>query len=252
MVITHHMLKADLHIHTKGDPFDTFLQYTPQDLIKLAAKQKFDILSITWHNKVCDSKSLQAYAKQRGIMLFPGIELTIDKKHTLLYNITPEEAAKVKTFDDLYALKDHVAVGAAHPFFLLPSCLGKTVFEHPKLFDFMEHSHFYTKTIDLNRKAVRAAETLRIPMIANSDIHSLSWFGKDYTLLDAKPTVDGVLDALKKKATGQNKKLAEPMTTPHGFSEFLKTTVTFSPNALYYFLFQHGKQKEIMLDTNNA
>lgn len=241
------MLKADLHIHTKGDPIDYFLKYTPQDVIKLAAKQKFDVLSFTWHNKVCESKSLQAYAKQHGITLLQGTELSINKKHTLVYNITQEEAAKIKTFDDLYTLKDHVVVGAAHPFFILPTCLGNTVFEHPKLFDFIEHSHFYTKTINFNKKAACAAEKLQIPLVANSDIHSLSWFGKEYTMIDAPPTTDGIIDALKKKATGKNVKIVQPFSTPHPLPAFLKTAVMFAPKSVYYFLFQHGKeQKERM------
>lgn len=238
------MLKADLHIHTKGDPVDYYLEYTPQDIVNIAAKQKYDVLAFTWHDKVFQTKPLQAYAKKKGITLLQGVELSIQKKHTLVYNITPEEAAKINTFEDLYALKDHVLVGAAHPFFILPSCLGNTVFEHPKLFDFMEHSHFYTKTINFNRKAAIAAERLQVPLLANSDIHSLSWFGKEYTMIDAKSTLDGIIDALKKKATGKNKKIATPYSSPHPFSTFLKTSILFAPKAVNYFLFEYDKKEK--------
>jgi len=158
-----------------------------------------------------------------------------------LKSSTPQEAANIKSFEDLYAVKDHALIGAPHPFFVLPSCLGNTVFKHPKLFDFMEHSHFYTKTINFNRKAALAAERLQVPLVANSDIHSLSWFGKDYTMIDAVPTVDGIIDALKKKAIGKNKNIATAFSTPHSFSTFLKTGILFAPKALHYFLFQHGK-----------
>ena len=238
------MLKADLHIHTKGDPVDYFLKYTPQDIIKLAAKQKFDVLSFSWHHKVFETKPLQSYAKKYGITLLQGTELSINKKHILLYNITPQEAARVKSFEDLYALSDHVLIGAPHPFFILPSCLGNTVFEHAPLFDFMEHSHFYTKTINFNKKAARAAQQLQVPLVANSDIHSLSWFGKEYTMIDAPPTVDGIIDALKKKATGQNVKKVQAFSTPHPLSTFLKTSILFAPKAVQYFLFQQGKKED--------
>lgn len=236
------MLKADLHIHTKGDPVDYFLTYTPQDLIKLAAKKKFDVLSFSWHHKVFETKSMQSYAKKYGITLLQGTELSIDKKHTLVYNITPKEAANINSFEDLYDLRDHALIGAPHPFFMIPSCLGNTIFEHPKLFDFIEHSHFYTKTINFNKKAALAAQKLQIPLVANSDIHSLSWFGKEYTMIDATPTVDSIIDVLKKKATAKNSYNVQPFSTPHSLSTFLKTSTLFAPKALYYLLFQNGKK----------
>ncbi len=237
------MLKADLHIHTKGDPVDTHLQYTAQDIVNLAAKQKFDVLGITWHNKIFETNQLRTYAKKKGITLLQGVELTVNNHHTLVYNITKEEAAKVKTLEDLYQFKDHVLIGAPHPFFLLPSCLGNSVFKHPKLFDFVEHSHFYTKRINFNKKAIFAAAQLKIPLVGNSDVHHLSMFGKDFTHIDAAPTVDGIIDVLKKKATGRNKKTVEVKTQPYKIGEFLKHTAYFMPKGISYFItkrFQKG------------
>lgn len=237
------MLKADLHIHTKGDPVDTQIQYTTQNIINLAAKQQFDVLGITWHNKIFETNTLKSYAKKKGIILLQGTELTIQNQHTLVYNITKEEAANVKTFEDLYQFKDHVLVGAPHPFFMLPSCLGNTVFKHPKLFDFIEHSHFYTKSINFNKKAVFAAAQLKIPLVANSDVHHLSMFGKDFTHIDAAPTPDAILDVLKKKARGRNKKLIEVETQPYKIGEFLRHTAYFTPKGISYFItnrFQKG------------
>ena len=230
------MLKADLHIHTKGDPVDTQIQYTTQDLINLAAKQKFDVLGITWHNKLFETNQLRSYARKKGITLLQGVELTVNNQHTLVYNITKEEAAKVKTLDDLYQFKDHVLVGAPHPFFVLPSCLGNNVFNHPKLFDFIEHSHFYTKRINFNKKAIFAAQQLQIPLVGNSDVHHLSMFGKDFTHIDAAPTTDAILDVLKKKAVGRNKKKVEVETQPYKIGEFLRHTAYFTPKGLSYFI----------------
>lgn len=240
------MLKADLHIHTKGDPQDIFLNYTPQDIIKAAAKQQFDVLAITWHNKICDANPLQQYAKQHGIFLLEGIEATIDGKHTLLYNISNKEMEKVKTHDDLYDLKDHVVVGAPHPFFMLPVCLGSRVTRHPKLFDFMEYSHFYTKRFNLNKKAAETARKLNLPIVANSDVHHFDLFGKDYSLLDTVPTKDAIIDLLKKKATGRNKNNIQAQTRPYTITEFLKNGVRYAPGGLYRFItgdleFQNGR-----------
>lgn len=227
------MLKADLHIHTKGDPQDILLRHTPMDVIKVAAKQNFEVLAFTWHNKIFDPTPLKAYAKKRGITLIPGIEATISGKHTLLYNISDKEMTKVKTHEDLYELKDHVVIGAPHPFFMLPVCLGKKIFEHKKLFDFIEHAHFYTEKINLNKKAVDAAKELHLPLVANSDLHFLPLFGKDYTLIDTVPTVDAILDALKKKAKGGNNLLVQPCTRPYTITEFITKGMIYAPAGLY-------------------
>jgi len=231
------MLKADLHTHTKGDPFDD-LQYTPKDLIKLAAKQKFEVLSFTWHNKICDPKPLQSFAKKYGILLIPGIEATISGKHTLLYNITNKEMKKVKTHDDLYDLKDHVVIGAAHPFFILPQCLGRKVFEHPKLFDFMETSHLYFKHFNLNKKAYSTAKKFNIPVVANSDVHYLSMFGKDYTMIDAGKNKDDILDAIK------SGKRINPITKPYSLKNFTKSVVTFAPAGVKFLLTKRRMEKK--------
>ncbi len=221
------MLKADLHIHTKGDPQDIYLDYTPQDIIKAAAKQKFDVLAITWHNKICNTKPLQYYAKQHGIFLFDGIEATIEGKHTLLYNISNKEMEKVKTHNDLYDIKDHVVLGAPHPFFILPVCLGSKVTKYPKLFDFIEYSHFYTKRFNLNIKAAEIARKLDLHVVANSDVHHFDLFGKDYSLLETIPTKDAIIDLLKKKATGKNKNRVKAQTRPYTITEFLKNGLRF-------------------------
>ena len=237
------MLKADLHIHTKGDPQDIFLNYTPQDIIKLAAKQKFDVLALTWHNKICDIKPLQSYAKKKGILLLSGIEATIEGKHTLLYNISNEEMQKVKTLHDLYDIKDHVVVGAPHPFFVLPVCLGNKVFTHKKLFDFIEYSHFYTEKLNLNSKAVAAAEALNIPLLANSDVHHLEMFGKDYSMLDTALSKDAIFDLLKKKATA---KKIQPKTKPYPLGEFILNGIRYAPGGIYRMITGDKKFEKIL------
>ncbi len=233
------MLKADLHIHTPGDPIDTQLTYTTKELIDLAAKLKYDVLGITWHHKVADISQWKSYAKKKNILLLAGTELDIEKKHTLLYNITQKEAEKIHSFDDVYKIKDHAFIGAPHPFFLLPSCLGKSVIQHKELFSFLEYSHFYTRSINLNNKAVAVAEQLQKHVVANSDLHHLETFGKEYTLLDTTPTADAVYDLLRKKAVGKNKKKVQYVTQPYSLKEFLKYTFYFIPHGLHYFATKH-------------
>jgi predicted metal-dependent phosphoesterase TrpH len=228
------MLKVDLHMHTKGDPVDTDLEYTPKDMIQRAAKLNFNAIAITWHNKVCETKPLEAYAKKKGIMLLQGVELTIDGKHTLLYNVTQKEVDKIKTMEDLEKIKDHALIGAPHPYYLLPNCLGRKLKQHKEVFDFVEHSHFYTKGFNLNKRAVIAARELKLPLIANSDMHDIPMFGKDFTLIDAPSKPEEIINAIKKQKNKPTKKVAA-QTRPYTAGEFLKITSFFVPKGLRYF-----------------
>src|SRR3989338_9121674 len=99
------MLKAELHTHTNDDPKDKkWITYSTRELVEEAIRKKFDVLAITCHNFFYQNKELQEYAKKRGLILIFGIEKDVENKHVLLYNITPEDAIKVNTFDDLATL----------------------------------------------------------------------------------------------------------------------------------------------------
>ncbi len=60
-------LKADLHLHTQEG--DGFIAYDARGLIRQAEQAGFSVLSVTNHNVVTFSQDLQAYARERGILL---------------------------------------------------------------------------------------------------------------------------------------------------------------------------------------
>ncbi|MBW3017073.1 hypothetical protein KY316_01770, partial [Candidatus Woesearchaeota archaeon] len=62
------MLKCDFHIHTGEDSYDS-IPYSSRELIKLAAKQKYDVLAITNHNKCTANQDIKRFAKKLGILL---------------------------------------------------------------------------------------------------------------------------------------------------------------------------------------
>ena len=97
------MLKCQLHTHTAGDALD-YIPYSPKELIKKAAQLDYKVLAITCHNKVIFNKPLKKFAEKHGILLIPGIELDIGKKHILALNVN-KEIENVKTFKDLRKYK---------------------------------------------------------------------------------------------------------------------------------------------------
>lgn len=201
--------KADLHLHTwEGE---RWIAYGARELIDRAARDGYQVLSITNHNTVTFSEELAAYAGERGILLVPGVEATIEGKHVLLYNLDVP-VARIRTFADLRRLKgpDWLVV-AAHPFFPHPTCLRDRLLREIDLFDAIEFSHFFTPRIDFNRRAVRLAREIGLPLVGTSDSHLMRQFGTTYSLIEGGPTVASVLKAIQK---GQVRVVTAPLRLP--------------------------------------
>lgn len=98
---TNYMLKTDFHIHYGEDAHGE--KYSAKDVIRFYAKQKFDAIALTNHNKITYDDELISYASSKGIVLIPGTELKVEGKHVLILNIEDNEKIKnTKTFQDLY------------------------------------------------------------------------------------------------------------------------------------------------------
>lgn len=191
------LLKADFHTHSREDPHD-FIRHTALELIQEAARQGFDVLAITCHNKRIHTEELARRAADVGLLLIPGVEAAIEGKHTLLLDM-PYSRLKVRRFAEVRRLRrDGGLVIAPHPFFPAPKCLNSKLRENLDLFDAIEFSHMYTQTIDFNKKAVAYAHKMELPLVGNSDTHRLWQLGTTYTLLEAeKKTIEGVFAAIR-------------------------------------------------------
>ena len=71
------MLKIELHAHTGDDPVDV-IPYTTFELIDHAAALGYDALAITLHEHQLDLRRFLPYAAERGVVLIPGVERTIE------------------------------------------------------------------------------------------------------------------------------------------------------------------------------
>ena len=129
------MLKVELHTHTADDPQDR-VPYSACALIDRAAALGYDGLAITLHDRQLDVRPLARYAAERGIILIPGIERTVEGRHVLLLNFE-RGADEVRSFADVARLKRQAPglVIAPHPFFPAPQCLLGRLHQHAGLFD---------------------------------------------------------------------------------------------------------------------
>ena len=194
------MLKVELHCHSDIDPSD-IIPYSTRGLIDHAARLGFHALAITPHDKHFDPTADAEYARNMGITLIAGIERTVHGKHVLLLNF-PAACAQVQTFDDIAALKAAHPKGlvvAPHAFFPNPSALrGKRMDKHAALFDAVEINALYTRVIDFNARAVRWAKEHGVPLVGNSDLHTLDHLGRTYSLVDAEPYADAICEAIRR------------------------------------------------------
>jgi predicted metal-dependent phosphoesterase TrpH len=200
--VTHNLersrpLKADLHLHTADDPLDS-VRYTAKEIISKAAEEGFDVLSITNHQILTFSPELFFYARERGILLIPGVEVTIRRRHVLLLNPPPGKIGS--EFSHLSKLRrPETLIVAPHPYFPGTYSLNGHLLKHRYLFDALEYCHFYSPRINFNQKAIEVCQTHGFPLIGNSDAHFLSQFGTTYSLIYAEKNLKSIFSAIREK-----------------------------------------------------
>lgn len=210
------MLKIDFHTHTKYSVND-LLRHSPKDIVDRALALGFDALAITDHDTGRGYYSVRDYARKKGLLLVPGIELTLSGKHVLALNagegLMNSNGGHGLTLDNLESIKDEnegVFLVAVHPWFPLGHCLKSLVFNYIRFFDAIELNSYYSRHVDFNKKAFEAARRFGKPLVGFSDAHFLDDFGAIYTLVDADRSVDSILDALR---VGRARVVTSPMTS---------------------------------------
>ena len=190
------MLKVELHTHTSDDPQDR-IPHSACALIDRAAALGYDALAITLHDRQLDVCPLAPYAAERGIILIPGIERTIEGRHVLLLNFA-RGAEDVKSFRDVARLKREAPglVIAPHPFFPAPHSLLGRMNQHADLFDAVEYNAMFTASLNFNARAERWAQRHGKPMVGNGDVHRLEQLGTTYSLVDAERDPASICEAI--------------------------------------------------------
>src|SRR6185436_2560983 len=100
--------------------------------------------------------------------------------HVLLINFPKSLSESIRTFADLVrarAQTPEALIIAAHPFYPNGTCLKDKLLKHGRLFDAVEVSGFYHRRWNPNRQAEAAALRLGLPLVGNSDTHTLEQFG---------------------------------------------------------------------------
>ncbi len=191
------MLKVDFHTHTADDPRD-YIGFSAEKLIEQAARLGIDAIAITNHDVVTFSRELEEKAAKLGVLLIPGIELTLSNKHVLVINPDFRAAPDFGLLEDLAEIRNATnLVIAPHPFYPGFKCLGSKLAEYIEHFDAVEFSFFYNHLINRNKKAVRFAQAHGKPLVGSSDCHNIWQIGATCTLVEAEKNISSVIAAVK-------------------------------------------------------
>ena len=224
----------DLHIHTLDDPLDA-LDYTAHQLLERAKALGFGVLAITLHDAVFQRREVFEDAASMGILLISAAEMRLHGADIVLLNVAPEEAAALKSFDDVRQLRaargDTIFTFAPHPFYVMGGSIGgERLVANIDCFDAIEICHFHKGWFDRNRPAREVATRFQKPLLATSDAHQLSAFGSHYTSIPRPPelTPEAVFAALR---SGVGRLTSPPAT----FADLLGT--------LYFIFVVHPSRK---------
>ena len=195
-------IKIDLHIHTLDDPKDA-VDYSAHQLLERARSLGLRVLAITLHDAVFDRQEVFADAAAMGILLIPAAEVRLCGADVIVLNVTGEEIAQLRNFDDLRRLRARRGTSiftiAPHPFYVLGGSIGARLFKEIDCFDGIEICHFHKGLFNPNRRAAKVGSRFGKPLIATSDAHRLHAFGRHYTTILRPPelTTENVFTALR-------------------------------------------------------
>ncbi len=190
-------MRCDLHIHTSYS-FDCLS--SPKKMVDAAIKKGIDCLAITDHSQIQGSLEAIIYAKDKPILIIPGIEAKSKEGDILGLNLKTIIPDKLSAKETIKRIKK--AGGMAiipHPFGLL-SAFKTNLDDLVNEIDGVEI--FNASVLGLgNKKAVAFAEKFKLPFTAGSDAHGPNFVGKTYLEIPGDNlSIEEVLIQIKQRA----------------------------------------------------
>lgn len=189
-------IKLDFHLHTQEDPHD-YIKYDSIKLVDMMAERGYKAFAVTNHDRFTWSERLRDYAKERGIIVFRGVERTVRGRHILLINFKGELSDYRSLHDIETAKRPDNLVIAAHPYFPMPTASGRLLDRHPQVFDAVEYCHYYVKNLNFNKWAVKRSLEMQKPLVGCSDSHTVRQLGRTYSVVHSEKNPEAIIHAIK-------------------------------------------------------
>jgi predicted metal-dependent phosphoesterase TrpH len=189
-------LKIDLHLHTD---YSLDAKTTLEEAIYYAKKRQLDGIAVTDHDTVEGACRL---AKEKDFLIIPGIEVSSRQGHILGLNITepiPPKLDIAETVERIRSLGGLAVI--AHPSVVIKTGLGARI-DSALGIDAVEVINASALPFSISTYlSRRLARRLRVPETAGSDSHYPDEIGSAYTIIDADPNRDDVMEAIRKGKT---------------------------------------------------
>jgi len=186
-------MKLDIHIHSNYSR-DGIAR--PKEILERCKLAGLEGCAITDHNAIEGSLQACSLAKDEGLVVLRGVEVSAEEGHILAYGINelvPKGLSMAETIERIHALGG--AAVAAHPH-RFPSGIGLEMAKTGK-FDAIEVINGGSSRRS-NRLARRIAEVRNAPMAAGSDAHEPENIGRAYTIFDTASSESDLIEALLK------------------------------------------------------
>ena len=185
-------LRVDFHVHSE---YSSDSVISSKDLVNYAKKRSLDAVAITDHNQIMGALEI---AKKIDLIVIPSIEVSTRDGHLVGLNvntIVPKGLSSEETIDYIHN-QGGLAV-ACHPFAWFKGSLGTNISDEFDAIEVINSSAFPFKRC--TQKALQIAQSLNLAQIAGTDAHNPQSIGLAYAILDAEPTVEGIINAILEK-----------------------------------------------------
>ncbi len=190
-------MKCDLHCHT-GYSYDSTAK--PTEMVEAALQKGINCLAICDHGEVKGAREAIEYAKDRPILIIPGIEIKSKKGDILGLNVEKIIPNKLSVKETIQKIKELGGLAIIpHPFGWSCSFKGKL----EELVSDMDGIEVLNASIfgRGNKKALIFSQKHSLPLTAGSDAHFPNFVGRVYLEIPGDNlSTEEVLNQIKKRA----------------------------------------------------
>jgi len=186
-------MQLDLHIHSC---YSKDCASPVAAILTQAIRAGLDGIAICDHDTMEGSLEARRLVDEMGLNLLvvPGIEVTTNRGHLLVLGADEAFPVNSDPGDIIKIAREHEClIVAPHPYKGYPKSLGDVSDLDVDAIEVLNSRFILGK---FNKRAVKMAEALDLPMLGNSDAHFVGMVGRAYTEIDAEPSVEAVFKAI--------------------------------------------------------